>query len=179
MAHRFVEVFRENVPIAVRLQDLLKYVEKARKLRCYEMRIVVSFDPANPGINLIFGRLVLRDRMKAGSFLPAFDYKVHVIPGIDISDKSTITEDFQSHISDALYGQSMMKSGWLEIAKEIPEIKRRLFLNYNPSLDPTYLENLSKEKSQKEFEREYLSSPLPEEPEKLNDKNGKTNNNRR
>ncbi len=59
MSYKFVEVFRENVPIAVRLHDLLRYVEKARELRCYEMRIVVSFDPANPGINLIFGRLVL------------------------------------------------------------------------------------------------------------------------
>ncbi|HAU52245.1 MAG TPA: hypothetical protein DCW66_03520 [Sphingobacterium sp.] len=177
MRYRFEEVFRENVPIAVRLHDLLKYVEKARELRCYEMRIVVSFDPANPGINLIFGRLVLRDRMKAGSFLPAFDYKIHVIPGIDISDKSTITEDFQLHISDALDAQSMMRSGWLEIAKEVPKIKKQLFLNDHPNLESTFAETSLK--SQKEFEREYLCSPLPEEPETLNDKNGKTNNNRR
>ncbi|HBI89297.1 hypothetical protein [Sphingobacterium multivorum] len=179
MAHRFVEVFRENVPIAVRLQDLLKYVEKARELKCYEMRIVVSFDPANPGINLIFGRLILNDRLKAGGFFPDFDHKVHVIPGIDMSDKSSMGEFIQQHISDAFGAPSLMKSGWLKIAKEIPEIKRQLFLNYNPSLDPTWLEHLSKEKSQKEFERKYLSSPIPEEPEKLNDKNGKTNNNRR
>ncbi|WP_336828515.1 hypothetical protein [Sphingobacterium multivorum] len=177
MRYRFEEVFRENVPIAVRLHDLLKYVEKARKLRCYEMRIVVTFDPANPGINLIFGRLVLRDKVKAGSFLPAFDYKLHVIPGIDISDKSTITEDFQSHISDALYGQAMMKSGWLEVAKEVPKIKKQLFLNDHPNLESTFADTSLK--SQKEFEREYLSSPLPEEPETLNDKNGNTNNNRR
>lgn len=178
MRYRFEEVFRENVPIAVRLHDLLKYVEKARELRCYEMRIVVSFDPANPGINLIFGRLVLRDRMKAGSFLPAFDYKIHVIPGIDISDSSTITEDFQLHISDALCSQSMMKSGWLEIAKEVPKIKRRIFLNDHPNLESIYLDKLQ-EISRKDWEKECLCSPIPEEPEKLNDKNGKTNNNRR
>lgn len=153
MSYRFEEVFRENVPIAVRLHDLLKYVEKARELRCYEMRIVVSFDPANPGINLIFGRLVLRDKVKAGSFLPAFDYKLHVIPGIDISDKSTITEDFQSHISDALYGQSMMKSGWLEVAMEVPKIKKRLFLNDHPNLEATYLDK-HQEVNPKEWEKE-------------------------
>ncbi|WP_153848594.1 hypothetical protein [Sphingobacterium paramultivorum] len=174
-----MEVFRENVPIAVRLQDLLQYVEKARELKCYEMRIVVSFDPANPGIDLIFGRLVLKDRLKSGSFLPAFDYRLQVIPGVDISDKSTIKEDFQLHISDALSAQSMMKSGWLEIAREIPEFKRRLFLNYNPSLDPTFIEDYCKIKNLNELNREYLSIPVPEEPETLNDKNGKTNNNRR
>ena len=177
MRYRFEEVFRENVPIAVRLHDILRYVEKARNLRCYEMRIVVSFDPANPGINLIFGRLVLRDRIKAGSFLPDFDYKVHVIPGIDISDKSTIMEDFQLHISDALCAQSMMKSGWMEIAKEVPKIKKRLFLDGHPNLESMFADTSIK--SQKEWEREYLSSPLPEEPDRFNDKNGKTNNNRR
>ncbi|WP_286801861.1 MULTISPECIES: hypothetical protein [Sphingobacterium] len=176
MAYRFVEVFRENVPIAVRLQDLLKYVEKARELKCYEMRIVVSFDPANPGINLIFGRLVLRDRIKAGGFFPD---KIDIVPGKNIINKSTMTEYIQSQISETFKARSVGALGWLKIAKEIPEFKRQLFLNYNPSLDPTWLEHLSKEKSQKEFEREYLSSPLPEEPEKLNDKNGKTNNNRR
>jgi len=176
MAHRFVEVFRENVPIAVRLQDLLKYVEKARELRCYEMRIVVSFDPANPGINLIFGRLIINDRLKAGGFFPD---KVFITPDKNIINKSTMTEYIQSQISDAFKSRSVGSLGWLEAAKEIPEFKRQLFLNYNPSLDPTWLEHLSKEKNQKEYEREYLSSPLPEEPEKLNDKNGKTNNNRR
>lgn len=179
MAHRFVEVFRENVPIAVRLQDLLKYVEKARELRCYEMRIVVSFDPANPGINLIFGRLIINDRLKAGGFFPDFDHKVNVIPGIDMSENPSMGEFIQQHISDALSPKSRWVLGWLEIANEVPKIKKQLFLNYNPSLDPTWLEHLSKEKSQKEFEREYLCSPLPEEPEKLNDKNGKINNNRR
>lgn len=173
MAYRFVEVFRENVPIAVRLQDLLKYVEKARKLKCYEMRIVVSFDPANPGIDLIFGRLVLKDRLKSGSFLPD---KVNIVPGKNIINKSTMTEYIHSDIYDAFRAHSICSLGWLEVAKEISEFKRRLFLNYNPSLDPTYIEELGKIKSQKELVREYLSSPLPE---KLNDKNGKTNNNRR
>ena len=176
MGYKFVEVFRENVPIAVRLHDLLKYVEKARELRCYEMRIVVSFDPANPGINLIFGRLVLEDRLKAGGFFPD---KVDIVPGKNIINKSTMTEYIRSQISDALSAQSVGALGWLQVAKEIPEFKRQCFLNYNPSLDPTWLEYLSEEKSRKQFEREYLCSPPSEEPETLNDKNGKTNNNRR
>ncbi|WP_286727883.1 MULTISPECIES: hypothetical protein [Sphingobacterium] len=176
MGYKFVEVFRENVPIAVRLHDLLRYVKKARELRCYEMRIVVSFDPANPGIDLIFGRLILNDKLKAGGFFPE---KVVIAPGKNIINKSTMTEYIQSHISDAFKAQSVWAFGWLEVAKEIPEIKRRLFLNYNPSLDPTWLESLSQEKSQKEWEREYLCNPVPEETEKLNNKNGKTKNNRR
>lgn len=174
MGYKFVEVFRENVPIAVRLHDLLRYVKKARELRCYEMRIVVSFDPANPGINLIFGRLVLEDRLKAGSFFPDFDYKVNIIPGIDISDGSVLKEDYKSHISDALDAQFVSILGWLEISK----FKRRLFLNDKKDLESTYLTK-HQNKSRKEWEKEYLCSPLPEEPETLNDKNGKTNNNRR
>jgi len=176
MGYKFVEVFRENVPIAVRLHDLLRYVKKARELRCYEMRIVVSFDPANPGIDLIFGRLILTDRLKVGDLFPE---KVVISPGKNIINKSTMTEYIQSLISDAFKAQSVVSLGWLEVAKEIPEEKRWLFLNYNPSLDPTWLEYLSQEKSQKELEREYLCNPLPEETEKLKDKNGKTNNNRR
>lgn len=178
MGYKFVEVFRENVPIAVRLHDLLRYVKKARELRCYEMRIVVSFDPANPGINLIFGRLVLEDKLKAGSFFPDFDYKVNIIPGIDISDVSVLKEDYKSHISDALDAQSGWILGWLEIAKEVPKFKRRLFLNDKKDLESTYLDKLQN-KNRNEWEKEYLCSPLPEEPETLNDKNGKTNNNRR
>ncbi|MDR2274491.1 MAG: hypothetical protein LBF27_26530 [Sphingobacterium sp.] len=176
MAHRFVEVFRENVPIAVRLQDLLKYVEKARELKCYEMRIVVSFDPANPGINLIFGRLILNDRLKAGGFFPDFDHKVHVISGIDMSENPSMGEDIQSHLSDALSAQSFRALRWLEVAEEVPKFKRRLFLNENINVESTYLEPLHK--SQKEWESEILNCPLPEEPETLNNKNGKTNNNR-
>ncbi|MGA6117141.1 hypothetical protein [Sphingobacterium anhuiense] len=52
MGKIFVEVFREQVPIAVRLEDITEHVKHAR-----EMRIIVSYDPANPGIELIFGRL--------------------------------------------------------------------------------------------------------------------------
>ncbi|GEM_PF-1016302 len=178
MGYKFVEVFRENVPIAVRLQDLLQYVEKARELRCYEMRIVVSFDPANPGIDLIFGRLVLEERLKAGSFFPDFDYKVNIIPGIDVSNVSALKEDFQSHISDALSAHSVWALGWLEVAKEVPKFKRRLFRNDKKDLESTYLDK-HQNKSRKEWEKEYLCSPLPEEPETLNDKDGKTNNNRR
>ncbi|MGJ1308527.1 MULTISPECIES: hypothetical protein [Sphingobacterium] len=177
MAHRFVEVFRENVPIAVRLQDLLKYVEKARELRCYEMRIIVSFDPANPGITLIFGRLIINDRLKAGVFFPDFDHRVLVIPGIDMSEKPSMGDFIQPHLSDALSAESFRTLRWLEFAEEVPKFKRRLFLNDHPNLESTFAETSLK--SQKEFEREYLSSPLPEEPETLNDKNGKTNNNRR
>lgn len=57
MGKIFVEVFREQVPIAVRLEDITKHVKRARKINCDEMRIIVSYDPANPGIELIFGRL--------------------------------------------------------------------------------------------------------------------------
>lgn len=57
MAKIFVEVFREQVPIAVRLEDITEHVKRARKMNCDEMRIIVSYDPANPGIELIFGRL--------------------------------------------------------------------------------------------------------------------------
>lgn len=179
MGYKFVEIFRENVPIAVRLHDLLRYVKKARELRCYEMRIVVSFDPANPSINLIFGRLILQDRLKAGCFFPNFDYKIHVIPGIDNSDVSALKEYFQSHLSDALSAQSVRTLGWLETAREVPKFKRRLFLNNNNDLDLAFTAGYCKIKSQKELEREYLSVPVPEEPETLNEKNGKTNNNRR
>lgn len=57
MAKIFVEVFREQVPIAVRIEDITEHVKLARAKNCGEMRIIVSYDPANPGIELIFGRL--------------------------------------------------------------------------------------------------------------------------
>lgn len=66
MAKIFVEVFRENVPIAVRLEDITEHVKRAREMNCDEMRIIVSYDPANPGIELIFGRLrILTHRLDA------------------------------------------------------------------------------------------------------------------
>lgn len=63
MAKIFVEIFREQVPIAVRLEDITEHVKRAREMNCDEMRIIVSYDPANPGIELIFGRLEISTHM--------------------------------------------------------------------------------------------------------------------
>ncbi|HAT93951.1 MAG TPA: hypothetical protein DCS36_16525, partial [Sphingobacterium sp.] len=103
--------------------------------------------------------------------------KINVIPGIDMSENPSMGEEIQSHLSDALSAQSFRTLRWLEVAKKVPKIKHRLFLNENINVESSYLEPLHK--SQKKWESEILNCPLTEEPDTLKDKNGKTNNNRR
>ncbi|WP_454880657.1 hypothetical protein [Sphingobacterium detergens] len=179
MTYEFIEVFRENVPIAVRLQDLLKYIEKAKELKCYEMRIIVSFDPANPGINLIFGRIIIKNRLQTGGFYPAFDPKIHTAPlGEEflLNIKNSLRKDHPINSVDTI-SESIRSLRWIEVAKELPEVKKKIFFNENVNWESEHIEKL-RAIDPKQWQREYLNSPAPEEPEKLHDKNGKINNNR-